>query len=412
MKRLFSSKLWIAFVIFTIFVSGQLLGAFAIKHYFIESKIEELQPSLSLIGEEVADGGEISRTDDYFIKAYDVQGNGIDVYNNEADGQSSDDAKVDKALLSYLPKITSGNMAVEIKEIPGYSERAILIGQPLVQENKVTGAIYLMKEARAYQAALNGFYLVFFVTLAIGTVIILVFLALFIKEKNQLEQMRKDYVANISHELKTPLASIKALTETLSDHVVTDQEKIDQYYGIILRESARLEKLISDLLELSRLQHKKVAFSKTVVDTKEIIEQVSEPFAILADEMGLKFMITERAKNLPETYSNQDRIIQVLTILLDNAFKFTPVQGNVTIDAKTTDRKAEIMVSDNGHGISKEILPHIFGRFNKEDLSHTSAGSGLGLSIASEIMEQLGEKIRVESQADSGTTFTITLKKA
>ena len=224
--------------------------------------------------------------------------------------------------------------------------------------------------------------------------------------------MRKDYVANISHELKTPLASIKALTETLSDHVVTDPEKIDQYYGIILRESARLEKLISDLLELSRLQHKKIAFSKSVVDTKRVIEQVSEPFVILADEMDLQFEITEQAKNLPATYSNQDRITQVLTILLDNAFKFTPVQGSIIIDAKTTDKKAEITVTDNGPGISKEVLPHIFGRFNKEDLSHTSAGSGLGLSIASEIMDQLGEKIRVDSHDDSGTTFTITLKRA
>ena len=90
----------------------------------------------------------------------------------------------------------------------------------------------------------------------------------------------------------------------------------------------------------------------------------------------------------------------------------SPEQGRVVIDAKTTGKKAEIRVSDNGPGISKEILPHIFGRFTKEDLSHTSTGSGLGLSIAHEIMEQLGEKIRVESKGDSGTTFIITLRRA
>ncbi|RNF41205.1 sensor histidine kinase [Planococcus salinus] len=412
MKRLFSSKLWIAFVILAIFISGQLLGAFAIKHYFIESKIEELQPSLSLIGEEVADGEKISRTNDFLIKAYDVHGQEIDVYSDDLARSSSDDAKVNEKLTSHLPKIISGKTDAEIREVPGYSSQAIIIGQPLIQDNKVTGGIYLLKEARAYQAALNGFYLVFFVTLAVGTLIILVFLWTFIKEKNQLEQMRKDYVANISHELKSPLASIKALTETLSDHVVTDPQKIDQYYSIILRESARLEKLIADLLELSRLQHKKTAFTKTKVDTNEVIKEVTEPFAILADEMDLQFHITDQAKNLPATYSNKDRIIQVLTILLDNAFKFTPVQGNVTIDAKVTGRKAGIIVSDDGPGISKEILPKIFGRFNKEDLSHTSVGSGLGLSIAFEIMEQLGENISVESQTDSGTTFTITLKRA
>lgn len=410
MKRLFSSKLWIAFVILAIFISGQLLGAFAIKHYFIQSKIEELQPPLTLIGEEIAEGDKVSRTDDFLVKAFDVHGKEMDVYT---DGviPSSDNPKVNKQLVSYLPKIISGKMAVEIHEVPGYSKRAIIIGQPIVQDGKVTGGIFLLKEARAYQAALDGFYLVFFVTLAIGTIIILAFLTVFIREKNELEQMRKDYVANISHELKTPLSSIKALTETLADHVVTDPEKIDQYYRIILRESARLEKLIADLLELSRLQHKKVAFDKSVVDTKEVIQEAAEPFAILADELDLQFQITERAKKFPETYSNKDRIVQVLTILLDNAFKFTPERGKVVIDAKMTGKKAEILVSDNGPGISKEILPHVFGRFNKEDLSHNGTGSGLGLSIAYEIMEQLGEKISVESKGDSGTTFIITLKR-
>lgn len=412
MKRFFSSKLWIAGVILTIFIAGQLLGAFSIKHYFTQSKIEELQPTLSQVGEEIANGKKIRQTDGYFIKAYDTRGKEIPVYQNEPLQESTDNTKVNEQLTSYLPKILNGNTEVEIKEVSGYSEQAIMIGQPLIRDNKITGGIYLMREARAYQAALNGFYLVFFVTLAIGTIIILVFLALFIREKNHLEQLRKDYVANISHELKTPLASIRALTETLSDHIVTDPQKIDQYYSIILRESARLEKLISDLLELSRLQHKKTTFPKSQVNTKEIIARVAEPFAILASDMDLKFYITERAKSLPMTYSNEDRITQVLTILLDNAFKFTPEQGKVTIDGKTTARKAEIMVIDNGPGISKEVLPHIFDRFNKEDLSHASPGSGLGLSIALEIMEQLGEKINVESHNDSGTIFTITLKRA
>ncbi|GKW45967.1 cell wall metabolism sensor histidine kinase WalK [Planococcus sp. NCCP-2050] len=412
MKRLFSSNLWIAFVILAIFISGQLLGAFAIKHYFIESKFEELQPSLSLVGEEVVKGEKISRTDDFLIKAYDVYGKEIDVYKDGSVPPAAEDEQVNDKLISHLPKVISGKTETEIREVPGFSSQAIIIGQPLAEGGEVTGGIYLLKEARAYQAALNGFYLVFFVTLAVGTIIILAFLWTFIRQKNELEQMRKDYVANISHELKTPLASIKALTETLADHVVTDPQKVDQYYSIILRESARLEKLIADLLELSRLQHKRAAFTKSVVDANEVLQEATEPFEILADDMELRFRITEEAKNLPAVYSNKDRIVQVLMILLDNAFKFTPPHGQVTIDAKTTGRKAEIIVSDNGPGISKEILPQVFGRFNKEDLSHTSVGSGLGLAIAQEIMEQLGEKIKVDSKLGSGTTFTITLKRA
>ncbi|PLS16098.1 hypothetical protein CVD28_18825 [Bacillus sp. M6-12] len=410
MKRFFFSKLSIALVILFIFILGQMLGAFAIKHYFIQSKINELQPHLTLIREHVSNGEKIRRNDDFLIKAYNVHGNEIDIIKEDV-SPSFPETKMNNVLKSYLPKIVSGKTVVEIKEIPDFSSKAIVIGQSIVQNNKVTGGIFLLKPARAYKAALYGFYLVFFTTLAIGTIIILVFLTLFIKEKNQLEQMRKDYIANISHELKSPLASIKALTETLSDHVVRDQSRIDQYYSIILRESARLEKLISDLLELSRLQSKKIAFTKSAINTNQLIERVSEPFSVLADDMDLQFHITERAKNLPQTYSNEDRIIQVLTILLDNAFKFTPENGFITIDAKSISKKVEIMITDNGPGISREFLPHIFDRFNKEDLSHNSAGSGLGLSIAHEIMAQLGEKISVISQLNLGTTFTITIKR-
>lgn len=414
MKKFLSSKLSIALIILTIFTLGQLLGAIAIKHYFIKSKIDEFQPQLTSIAEGISQGNPIAHNEAFYIIAYNVDGEKINILNNnELLKNNIDETNLSPFLLSYLPRIISNRRTVaEIKEIQGFSSKALVIGLPIVKNNKVTGAIFLLKPARSYVAALNGFYLVFFTTLAIGTIIILIFLRLFIKERNQLEQMRKDYIANISHELKSPLASIKALTETLADHVVTEPSRINQYYSIILRETAHLEKLIYDLLELSRLQSEVVAFKKKIVNTNQLIKQVSEPFSILAEDMELQFEITDQAKKLPLTYTNEDRMMQVLTILLDNAFKFAPENGHIVIDAECTNKKVNILVSDNGPGISKEFLPYIFERFKQADSSHNTAGSGLGLSIAHEIMVRLGEEIQIgKSRFNSGTTFTISIKR-
>ncbi|MFC7687050.1 sensor histidine kinase [Ureibacillus sp. GCM10028918] len=414
MRKFLSSKLSIALIILAIFILGQLLGAVAIKHYFIKSKIDEFQPQLTSIAKDVSEGNTIINDEAFYIMAFDVHGKKINILNkNHIQENTVDETKINKILINYLPRVIRNKTTVaEIKEIHGFSSKALVIGQPIVKNKKITGGLFLLKPARSYVAALDGFYLVFFTTLAIGTIIILVFLSLFIKERNQLEQMRKDYIANISHELKSPLASIKALTETLADHVVTEQSRINHYYSIILRESAHLEKLIYDLLELSRLQSEVVAFKKKIVNTNQLIEQVSEPFSILAEDMDLQFEITDQAKNLPLTYTNEDRIVQVLTILLDNAFKFTPENGQIEIDAECTNKKVKILVSDNGPGISKEFLPYIFERFKQADSSHNTVGSGLGLSIAHEIMERLGEEIHIrKSRFNSGTTFTISIKR-
>lgn len=412
MRKILSNKLTISIVILAIFILGQILGAAAIKHYFIQSKIEELQPFLSETQEEVSAGAKITKYNDYIIKGYDVYGKEMDIFKEEdVPAISYPDEEMNKVLKSYLSRLISGGSNIaELRAIPNLPSKSIIIGQPIVKDNKVTGGIFLLKPASDYSAALNGFYLVFFITLTIGTVIILIFLKMFIKERNSLEQMRKDYIANISHELKSPIASIKALTETLSDHMIHDQSRIDHYYGIILRESIRLEKLIADLLELSRLQSGKMALKKAVIDPTQLLKKAIEPFSIVAEDMDIRLHVEESIKDIPDVYSNEERLIQVLTILLDNALKFS--NGEITVDAVSSSNRIRIMVSDNGPGISKEILPHIFDRFYKEDISHKSVGSGLGLSIAHEIMDLLGEKISVESRVNQGTTFTFTIKRA
>ncbi|TCI51476.1 hypothetical protein EVJ24_12865 [Exiguobacterium sp. SH1S21] len=411
MKKVYGRKLFIVLIILLIFIIGQLLGAMAIRYYFLQSKIEELQPHLLEIEEDVSNGDKLSKYNFYIVKAYDIYGEEIDSFNETVDTDFLfEDVRIDETLVSYIPSLINGNEIAELRDIPGLPSSSIVIGEPLVQNGNVTGVIFLLKPASDYKAALQGFYLVFFTTLTIGTLVIIIFLRLFIKERNQLDQMRKDYVANISHELKSPISSIKALTETLADGMVNSPEKTHHYYRIILRESARLEKLINDLLELSRLQSGTSVFDRTSVDTGQVVGNAAEPFLALAEDLDIQLQIADNIPTLPLVYTNEDRIIQVLTILLDNAIKFS--RGNIFIEAKYDSQRVTISIRDDGPGIPKDQLSLIFERFHKEDLSRDSRGSGLGLSIAYEIMRQLGEEITVESNIEAGSIFSITLKRS
>lgn len=227
----------------------------------------------------------------------------------------------------------------------------------------------------------------------------------------RLEKTRRDYIANISHELKSPIASIRALTETLADGMIIDEEKTNKYYGIILSECARLQRLIYDVLELSRMQNKIETWDKEKLDTHELVELIDSKYSFLSDEMGIVFEITENTRNLPAVYSNKDKVLQLVNILMDNAMKYVKEDGKIIFDAVVHSRVISIRILDNGPGIAEEDLPYIFERFYKSEKSHNEKGSGLGLAIAKEIANGLGEKISVTSKTGIGTIFQFTIKR-
>nr|WP_317332324.1 HAMP domain-containing sensor histidine kinase [uncultured Romboutsia sp.] len=229
------------------------------------------------------------------------------------------------------------------------------------------------------------------------------------KESKMLDQMRKDYIANVSHELKTPVTSIRAIAEILNDDELKDSIDRKKYYSMILRESIRLEVLIKDMLELSRLQSDNVAFEKSYVSASDIINEVIEKFEIMADDLDIDFITPEKLDGIPDIYTNRNRIVQILIILLDNAFKFTPEEGVVCLEVSIKDEYLEISVIDSGIGIDKENIPFIFDRFYKVDKSPNSNGTGIGLSIAYEIIKHLNENIYVESEVGRGSKFTFTI---
>jgi signal transduction histidine kinase len=414
MKKLFSDKKTIFITIMVLYILGQILGTVAIKTFFINYKIKELSPRLKYFAEEIGTGNlDISKNTDFILKAYDVYGTEMIMFTNEVrEGLEINQEAIYKSLTSYIPKVIAGNEVASLVKMENQSGESIVIGAPIVKNKEITGAIFLLKPASDFNAVLNGFYLIFFVTLVIGTLFIGIFMFNYLKETNQLDQTRKEYIANVSHELKSPIASIKALTETLADNIIQDDEIIAKYYGIILKESNNLQRLISDMLEMSRLQVDSIAFEKEDINSKALMLEIYEKYSVIVGEMDITFEVTEAAKDLPDIHTNKDRLLQIFNILIDNATKFICEDGRIFLDAEINSKYIKFMVSDNGVGIEKSVQPYIFDRFFKEDKAHNKSGSGLGLSIAKEIIRGLGEEISVSSESGKGTTFSFTIQRA
>ena len=230
-----------------------------------------------------------------------------------------------------------------------------------------------------------------------------------VSEAERLEQMRKDYVANISHELRTPLTGIRGMVEPLMDgYMDTEEEKMD-CYRIIYQETMRLEKLIGEMLDMSRLQAGRSQVELEPMTVEGVMEAACRRMKQRADEGGVRLTM-EVFEELPEVIGNEDRILQVLIILMDNALSFTPPGGSVRLTARRQGKNVYIGVKDTGAGIEPSDLPYIWERFYKADKSRMrTTGTGLGLAIAKLVVECMGGMITVRSELGKGTEFEFSL---
>ena len=196
--------------------------------------------------------------------------------------------------------------------------------------------------------------------------------------------------------------------------MVKTNEDRQRYYGIILDETMRLSRLIDDMLELSKLQSRTLAFKTYPFDLNKLLSSVEVRFKPIMKEAGINFSVQFNSGKLPTVTGNPDRVEQILVILLDNAKKFTPSGKSITIssDYIEAEKKVYISVADTGQGIHEYDIDHIFDRFFKADRARGKKGSGLGLSIAKELLTYMGETIKVNSKYEEGSTFTFTLTKA
>jgi len=231
-----------------------------------------------------------------------------------------------------------------------------------------------------------------------------------ITQSERLERTRREYVSNVSHELRTPLTAVRALVEPLKEGMVTKEEDRMRYYDIILREVMRLSRLINDQLELSRLQSGNVAIEKRRMPMDDLIYVVCGRYASIAEDHGLSLHIDSDLADCPSVYANADRVEQMFIILLDNAIKYTE-EGSVHVQVEWDEEKVLLTVRDTGIGIAEEDLPYVFDRFYKVDKAHSGKGSGLGLSIAKELLSRMGEEIWVTSEKGQGSAFTFTIHR-
>lgn len=446
-----------------------LFCSITLKQYFLKIKLEEIQQKVEdtisqydIMASKLPDRLENILGNDVIIKGYDNSKQSIcKIYPKREDGIIIDDIKIKQGLEPYINTVLEGNSIKGVTKIYGLREDSIIVGEPIKQDGKIVGAIFVIKLTKDFADLFVGFYVVLMISviLVLTSTIIPIYLSskkwfkplddmtnatmsmakgdysIRIKESQDdeigdlarafneltlrleqndkeaklLDQMRKDYVANISHELKTPVTSIRAVAEMLNDDAFSDKLDRKKYYSMILRESRRLEVLIKDMLELSNLQAGNVSVKKDNVDLNDILDEIYEKFEVIANDLDINLTIKKIENNKSIVFTNYNRIIQVLVILLDNAFKFTGEEGTVSLETIIEKEFIRVVVSDTGIGIDEEDRPFVFDRFYKVDKSRQSMGTGIGLSIAAEIIRHLDEEIYVESNVGIGSKFIFTI---
>ncbi|HEX5504372.1 MAG TPA: ATP-binding protein [Thermomicrobiales bacterium] len=231
-------------------------------------------------------------------------------------------------------------------------------------------------------------------------------------EREGLELARRDLIAAVSHDLRTPLASLRAVVEALNDGVLSDPADVRRYYGLLQGEVERLSLLVDDLFELARLESGALRLDLAPSPVQELIAETLALMAAQADRRGLR-LNSEVVGDPPPVLVDGQQITRVLLNLLQNALRHTPADGSVTVRAVPDGAVVRLEVQDTGEGIAPEDLPRVFERFYRGDPARSrEAGSGLGLAIARGIVEAHGGRIWVESAPGAGSRFAFTVPAA
>ena len=272
--------------------------------------------------------------------------------------------------------------------------RKVLKGEPRVESEIVTGTLRQHFFAATVAAVRT--------TQANGAVVVLHD----ITDLRKLERVRRDFVANVSHEFRTPLTAIQGFSETLLAGAMNDPQNRDRFLGIILEHARRLARLTDDLLMLSKMDADRLELEIRRLPVEQLVAgcvETSQPRAI---EKDLRLSVN-LGKSLPDIAGDRRRLTEVLQNLLDNAIQYTPAGGQIMVSAEKNDSEVVITVSDTGIGIPQADQPRIFERFYRVDVARSRevGGTGLGLSIAKHLMEAHGGRLWVESEVGHGSQF-------
>lgn len=229
------------------------------------------------------------------------------------------------------------------------------------------------------------------------------------KVRKNLDQMRLDFFANVSHELRTPITVVRAYTESLVDGVVTSEASKQQYYEKMLLECKSMERLVGDLLTLSKMQNPDFVVEKEPVNVVQIFEEVVRAVRQLGDKKNIQIELS-CTDEICLMYGDYDRLRQMFLIICDNAIKFSKENSSIYI-AISGEERLTVSIRDEGVGISEEELPNIFEKFYKSKLHQNAKGSGLGLAIARQIALKHDGTIDVNSKLGVGTEFIFSFKR-
>ena len=228
-------------------------------------------------------------------------------------------------------------------------------------------------------------------------------------EVNRQQAALRDFLANVSHDLQTPLTSINGFSQALLDGTIDSEDGQANASRIIEEESRRLLRLVEGLLDLSRLEAGQLDVHLARVDVGELLQHIHELFALRAQELDVRLEVGH--STVPEVSADIDRVEQVLANLVDNALRHTPAGGNVVLSARReSDATVSVAVADTGPGIPESAIPHLFDRFYRSDRPGAEGGTGLGLAIARELTRAQHGEVQVESMENSGTTFRVLLR--
>jgi len=229
-------------------------------------------------------------------------------------------------------------------------------------------------------------------------------------EIERVERVRKDFVINVSHELRTPLASIQGYAETLMDGALHDPEHNMRFLGIIRHNAERLARITQDLLTLSRVEQKRQKFDFEPCRADGLLKQAIELMRPMAQKREIRLEFEPGPADAC-VWCDSEAVSQILSNLLDNALKYTPAGGRITVGARPQGRFVELCVRDTGIGIPSEELPRLFERFYRVDKARSRelGGTGLGLSIVKHLVAAHNGSTRVESRLGEGSTFFFTL---
>ena len=316
----------------------------------------------------------------------------------------------------------AGGIGVDIHYSPTLKIDMLYAALPVKNEDRIIGVLRLALTLESVQNTLFiirkivflGLFFALCFAFVLGSILavkIITPIDKMVEDMKKLETVRRDFVANVSHELKTPLTSIKGFVETLLEGALDDKENNRAFLKIVQDHAGRLDTLVNDLLILSNLESDKIKLEKEGTDLKSKLDKVAGAFKAQLEKKGISF----RNDLPPDLIVKADthRIEQVFTNLIDNAIKFNKGKGSIKVYGEDSDSGIKVVVEDSGIGIPPKDIPRIFERFYRVDKARSRelGGTGLGLSIVKHIVELHGGIVGVESTEGLGSKFWFTLPK-